>query len=38
MQRSPQEAAVLNASVLKLDYLVPNFAVAHVKFNHTIAA
>ena len=34
---SPQEAAILNASVLKLDYLVLTFAVAHVKFNHTIA-
>ena len=35
---SPQEAAVLDASVLKLDYLVLTFAVAHVKFSHTIAA
>ena len=37
MDQSPQEAAILNASVLKLDYLVLTFAVAHVKFNHTIA-
>ena len=35
---SPQEAAVLDASVRKLDYLVLTFAVAHVKFSHTIAA
>ena len=35
MDASPQEAAVLTASALKLVFLVLNFVAVHVKFSHT---